>query len=167
MEPIIRQRRRAKLGVTIRWPIRRLNAPAWQGLFRTAGPYPRRCRQYVTERRCHRSAGRMPPALLQVGTSAKPKRQRNGRVARGSGVPVSTYSAGPGGYDGLFVLKPDAGSTFSRGNWHHGTGSVSDGHRCVAPAPRHGPGQGRVTWGNTSKNLPWTCNKRRTRHSTR
>jgi xanthine dehydrogenase molybdenum-binding subunit len=77
---------------------------------------------------------------------------------RGVGVAVSTYSAGSVGYDGLFVIKPDGRLYIQSGIGNHGTGSVSDCHRVSADILGVPWEKCEVTWGNTAKNLPWTCN---------
>ena len=71
---------------------------------------------------------------------------------------VSTFFGGRIGYDGLIVIKPDGKLYIQSGIGNHGTESGSD----VAPRglPNSSAFLGRrceLTWGNTSKNLPWTC----------
>ena len=76
---------------------------------------------------------------------------------RGVGVAVSTYSAGSVGFDGLFVIKPDGRLYIQSGIGNHGTGSVSDCHRVSAEILGVPWDKCEITWGDTSKNLPWTC----------
>ncbi len=83
--------------------------------------------------------------------------KKNGSKVRGVGVAVSTYSAGSVGYDGLFILKPDGKLYIQSGIGNHGTGSVSDCHRVSAELLGVPWEKVVVTFGDTSRNLPWTC----------
>ena len=77
---------------------------------------------------------------------------------RGVGVAVSAYSAGSIGFDGLFIIKPDGRMQIQSGIGNLGTHSVH--RRAIASPPRCSACRGRSatsTWGNTAKNLPWTC----------
>ena len=70
---------------------------------------------------------------------------------------MSTYSAGSVGFDGLFVIKPDGRLYIQSGIGNHGTGSVSDCHRVSAEVLGVPWEKVEITFGDTSKNLPWTC----------
>jgi len=72
-------------------------------------------------------------------------------------VAVSPYSAGSIGYDGLFVIKPDGHMYVQSGIGNHGTESVIDVHRVAAETVGMPWEKVHVTWGNTARNLPWTC----------
>ena len=70
---------------------------------------------------------------------------------------VSTYSAGSIGFDGLLIIRPDGKVQFQSGIGNLGTHSVIDVHRVAAEMLGVPWEQCDVVWGNTSKNLPWTC----------
>ena len=86
---------------------------------------------------------------------ARPK--RSGTKVRGVGVSTSGFFAGSTGYDGLFLVKPDGRIAIQSGIGNLGTESISDVHRVVAEVLGVPWEKCDVTWGNTSKNLPWTC----------
>lgn len=85
--------------------------------------------------------------------------QRQGTTVRGVGVGVSAYSAGSLGFDGLFVIKPDGKMYIQSGIGNLGTESVFDVHRVAAEIVDIPWEHCVVTWGNTSKYLPYTCNQ--------
>ncbi len=86
---------------------------------------------------------------------ARPK--KSGTKVRGVGVSTSGFFAGSTGYDGLFLIKPDGRIAIQSGIGNLGTESISDVHRVVAEVLGVPWEKCDVTWGNTSKNLPWTC----------
>jgi xanthine dehydrogenase molybdenum-binding subunit len=86
---------------------------------------------------------------------AKPK--RSGSKVRGLGVSMSCYSGGSIGFDGLFVIKPDGKVYIQSGIGNLGTESVHDVHRVTAEMLGVPWEKCEITWGNSSKNLPWTC----------
>ncbi len=86
---------------------------------------------------------------------AHPK--RSGTKVRGVGVSSSGYFAGSMGFDGLIVIKPDGRIAFQSGIGNLGTESIIDVHRVVAEVLGVPWEKCDVGWGNTSKNLPWTC----------
>jgi xanthine dehydrogenase molybdenum-binding subunit len=88
----------------------------------------------------------------KVGTG-----KRNGSKVRGVGVSISCYSGGTVGFDGLFVIKPDGRIYIQSGVGNLGTESWTDVHRVVAELLGVPWEKCDITWGNTSKNLPWTC----------
>ena len=61
------------------------------------------------------------------------------------------------GFDGLFVIKPDGRIYIQSGIGNLGTESVSDVHRVAAELLGVPWEKCEITWGNTAKNLPWTC----------
>ena len=83
--------------------------------------------------------------------------QRNGSKVRGVGVAMSTFFSGSTGFDGLLVIKPDGKLYVQSGIGNFGTESVIDVHRVSAEILGVPWDQVEVTWGNTSRNLPWTC----------
>ncbi len=86
---------------------------------------------------------------------ARPK--RSGAKVRGVGVSSSCFFAGSVGFDGLFVIRPDGRIAIQSGIGNLGTESISDVHRVVAEELGVPWEKCDLTWGNTSKNLPWTC----------
>jgi xanthine dehydrogenase molybdenum-binding subunit len=82
--------------------------------------------------------------------------KRTGTKVRGSGVAVSSYTAGSTGFDGLLIIKPDGRVQFQSGIGNLGTHSVIDVHRVAAELLGVPWEQCDVVWGDTSKNLPWT-----------
>jgi xanthine dehydrogenase molybdenum-binding subunit len=72
-------------------------------------------------------------------------------------VSSSCFVGGSVGYDGLFVIQPDGRIAIQSGIGNLGTESITDVHRVVAEVLGVPWEKCDVTWGNTSKNLPWTC----------
>ncbi len=70
---------------------------------------------------------------------------------------ISCYSGGSTGFDGLFVIKPDGRVYIQSGIGNLGTESWTDVQRVVAEILGVPWEKCDITWGNTSKNLPWTC----------
>jgi len=83
--------------------------------------------------------------------------KRSGTKVRGVGVSSSGFFAGSVGFDGLFLIKPDGRIAIQSGIGNLGTESITDVHRVVAEVLGVPWEKCDVTWGNTSKNLPWTC----------
>jgi len=83
--------------------------------------------------------------------------RRKGTKARGIGVAVSPYAGGSLGFDGLFMIKPDGRVQIHTGIGNLGTHSMFDVHRVVADMLGVSWDDVDVVYGNTSKNLPWTC----------
>jgi CO/xanthine dehydrogenase Mo-binding subunit len=84
--------------------------------------------------------------------------QRNGSKVRGIGVGVSSYSGGSVGFDGLFVITPDGGMRIHTGIGNLGTESFSDCQRVAAEMVGMPWEKVGLVWGDTSLNLPWSCN---------
>jgi CO/xanthine dehydrogenase Mo-binding subunit len=83
--------------------------------------------------------------------------KRSGTKARGIGVSSSAFFAGSVGYDGLFLIRPDGRIVIQSGIGNLGTESIVDVHRVVAEVLGVAWDKCDVIWGNTAKNLPWTC----------
>jgi xanthine dehydrogenase molybdenum-binding subunit len=154
MEPVISKAAR-KLGID-QVAIRRINAPAGKALFGPPGG-PKQVRQYTTSAFVKEALDK-GSELFKWEERKTRSGQRNGSKVRGVGVAVSTYSAGSTGYDGLIVIKPDGRLYIQSGIGNHGTESVSDCHRVSAEILGVPWDKVEVTWGDTAKNLPWTCN---------
>ena len=121
---------------------------------------PRRAasRQYVTSAFVQRGA-RQGRRDLQLGREEGAQRQAAvGTKVRGSGVAVSAYSGGSIGFDGL--LDHQAGRPRAVPVGHRQPRHRTRSSTCTASPPTCSACRGRqcdVVWGNTSKNLPWTC----------
>ncbi len=151
MEPVLAKAAR-KLGVD-QVAIRRLNAPEGKAPF---GPLVAGKQQYATsafiKEALDRGSEQFKWNERKVNTG-----KRNGSKVRGVGVSISSYSGGTVGFDGLFVIKPDGRVYIQSGVGNLGTESWTDVHRVVAELLGVPWEKCDVTWGNTSKNLPWTC----------
>ncbi len=151
MEPVMAKAAR-KLGVD-QVSIRRMNAPEGKALF---GPLVAGKQQYATsafiKEALDRGAEQFKWNERKVNTG-----KRNGSKVRGVGVSVSSYSGGTVGFDGLFIIKPDGRVYIQSGVGNLGTESWTDVHRVVAELLGVPWEKCDITWGNTSKNLPWTC----------
>jgi len=154
LEPVISKAAR-KLGID-QVAIRRINAPSGKALFGPPGG-PKQVRQYATSAFVKEALDK-GSALFKWDERKTRSGKRDGNKVRGVGVAVSTYSAGSTGYDGLFVIKPDGLLYIQSGIGNHGTESVSDCHRVSAEILGVPWDKVVVTWGDTAKNLPWTCN---------
>ena len=153
MEPVLSKAAR-KLGID-QVEIRRINAPAGKALFDTpAGA--KAVRQYTTSAFVKEALDK-GATLFKWDERKQQSGKRNGSKVRGVGVAVSTYSAGSVGFDGLFVIKPDGKLYVQSGIGNHGTGSVSDCHRVSADLLGMPWNKVEIAFGDTSKNLPWTC----------
>jgi CO/xanthine dehydrogenase Mo-binding subunit len=151
MEPIIAKAAR-KLGVD-QVAIRRINCPEGKAPF---GPEVQGKRQYATSAFLKEALDR---GAEQFNWSARVARtpKRRGTKVRGVGVSLSCYVGGTIGFDGLLVIKPDGRIAFQSGIGNLGTESVIDVHRAGAEVLGVPWEKCEVVWGNTTKNLPFTC----------
>src|ERR1700730_3213519 len=83
--------------------------------------------------------------------------KRIGSKVRGVGVSLSCYVGGTIGFDGLLVITPEGRVRFQSGIGNLGTESVMDVHRAGAEVLGVPWGKCDITWGDTAKNLPFTC----------
>jgi len=152
MEPIIAKAAR-KLAVD-QVAIRRINCPEGKA---ELGPVNR------DGKRTHATSAFIKDALdrgaeqfkWQERVARTPKRM--GSKVRGVGVSLSCFFAGSVGYDGLLLIKPDGRIAIQSGIGNLGTESVIDVHRVSAEILGVPWEKCDITWGNTSKDLPWTC----------
>jgi len=151
MEPILAKAAR-KLGVD-QVAIRRMNAPEGKAPF---GPLVNGKQQYSTSAFIKEALDRGSEQFKWNERKASTGK-RNGSKVRGVGVSISCYSGGTTGFDGLFVIKPDGRVYIQSGVGNLGTESWTDVHRVVAELLGVPWEKCEITWGNTSKNLPWTC----------
>jgi len=134
--------------------IRRMNAPEGKALFGPASPQGMRA---------HATSSFMKQALDRGADLFKwdqrkaASGKRQGAKVRGVGVAMSTFVAGSVGFDGLFVIKPDGRMYIQSGIGNLGTESVSDVHRVAAEMVGVPWEKCELTWGNTGRNLPWSC----------
>jgi len=152
MEPVVAKAAR-QLGVD-QVAIRRLNAPRGKAPFGPAfgggaRPYTTSC--FLTE------ALDRGVELFDWETRIARSGQRRGSKVRGTGVSVSTFVAGSTGFDGLFVIKPDGRMYIQSGVGNLGTESFTDVHRVAAEMMGMPWEKVEIAWGDTSRNLPWTC----------
>ena len=84
-------------------------------------------------------------------------RQRIGTKVHGVGVAVSGFVGGSVGFDSLFIIKPDGQMYVHTGIGNLGTESMIDCQRVAADMMGMPWEKVQVTWGDTSKNLAWSC----------
>ena len=70
---------------------------------------------------------------------------------------MSTFFAGSNGFDGMLLIKPDGRLYVQSGIRNFGSESVSDVHRVSAELLGVPWENVELTWGDTSRLLPWTC----------
>src|ERR1039457_1215405 len=151
IEPIIAKAAR-KLGVD-QVAIRRINCPEGKA---PLGPVVQGKRQYATSAFLKEALDRGAEQFkLNERVARTPKRK--GTKVRGVGVSLSCYVGGTIGFDGLLVIKPDGRITFQSGIGNLGTESVMDVHRAGAEVLGVPWEKCNVVWGNTSRDLPFTC----------
>ncbi|HEY7287725.1 MAG TPA: xanthine dehydrogenase family protein molybdopterin-binding subunit [Vicinamibacterales bacterium] len=84
--------------------------------------------------------------------------KRMGAKARGLGISVSPFIGGYSiNYDGLMTIRPDGKLYVQSGVGNLGTHSVMDTARVAAEVLDVPWELVEVVWGDTSRNLPWTC----------
>src|ERR1700723_3255240 len=151
IEPIMAKAAR-RLGVD-QVAIRRINCPAGKAPF---GPLAQGKQQYATSAFLKEALDRGAEQFKWSKRVARtPKRM--GAKVRGVGVSLSCYVGGTIGFDGLLVIKPDGRINFQSGIGNLGTESVIDVHRVGAEVLGVPWEKCDVVWGNTTKNLPFTC----------
>src|SRR5215831_7124984 len=152
MEPVVAKAAR-KLGID-QVQIRKINAPEGKAQFGPANP--RGQRGYATSSFIKQALDKGSDMFDWEKRQAY-SGKRNGSKVRGVGVAVSTFVAGSTGFDGLFVIKPDGKMYIQTGVGNLGTESYSDTSRVAAEMMGMPWEKCEVTWGDTSKNLPWSC----------
>jgi CO/xanthine dehydrogenase Mo-binding subunit len=152
VEPVLAKAAR-RLGID-QVAIHRINAPAGKAPFGPANA--RGSRGYVTSAFVKEALDKGVEIFNWNERRAR-GRQRNGSKVRGLGVSMSTFVAGSVGFDGLLVIKPDGRVSFQSGIGNLGTESFSDVHRVAAEMLGVPWDKCDIAWGNTSRNLPWSC----------
>jgi xanthine dehydrogenase molybdenum-binding subunit len=151
IEPIIAKAAR-RLGVD-QVAIRRINCPEGKAPF---GPAVQGKRGYATSAFLKEALDRGAEQFRWSERVARSPKKIGTKV-RGVGVSLSCYVGGTIGFDGLLVIKPDGRITFQSGIGNLGTESVIDVHRAGAEVLGVPWEKCDVVWGNTTKNLPFTC----------
>ena len=153
LEPILTKAAR-KLGVD-QVELRKINAPSGKAPF---GPtLPTGKQAYVTSAFVREALDKGRELFKWEEKKAAVSGKRQGTKARGIGVAVSPFSGGSIGFDALFIIKPDGRIQFQSGIGNLGTHSAFDVHRVAAEMLDVPWDQCDVVFGNTAKNLPWTC----------
>jgi xanthine dehydrogenase molybdenum-binding subunit len=151
IEPIIAKAAR-RLGVD-QVAIRRINCPEGKAPF---GPPQQGKMQHATSAFLKEALDRGAEQFKWSERVARTPK-RIGTKVRGVGVSLSCYVGGTIGFDGLLIIKPDGRITFQSGIGNLGTESVIDVHRAGAEVLGVPWEKCDVVWGNTAKNLPFTC----------
>jgi len=153
IEPILSKAAR-KLGVD-QVAMRHINAPAGKAPF--GAPDAKTGKQNYVTSAFVREALERGAELFGWDEKKQRSGKRQGSKARGVGVAVGPYVGGSIGFDGLLVIKPDGKVHVQSGIGNLGTESVFDSMRIVADVLDTPWEQIEITFGNTAKNLPWTC----------
>ena len=151
IEPIIAKAAR-KLGLD-QVAIRHINCPEGKAEF---GPAIGGKRQHATSAFLREALDRGAEKFKWSERVARTPK-RIGTKVRGVGVSLSCYVGGTIGFDGLLIIKPDGRVTFQSGIGNLGTANVIDVHRVGAELLGVPWEKCNVVWGDTSKNLPWSC----------
>ena len=148
-------RPRASSGST-RWRSGASIAPEGKAQF---GPAGRMATRLHATSAFHQGGARPRRGAVQMaGTEWRAAPKRIGTKVRGVGVSLSCFVGGTIGFDGLSRYQAGRhGSRFQSGIGNLGTESVIDVHRVGAEVLGVPWEKCDVVWGNTAKNLPWTC----------
>jgi len=152
MEPVLAKAGR-KLGID-QVAIRKINAP--EGKAKFGPPNPRGQQGYATSAYIKQALDKgvdMFDWQERMARSGK----RVGTKVRGTGVAVSVFVAGSVGFDSLFIIRPDGKMQINTGIGNLGTEAFSDSHRVAAEMMGMPWEKVELVWGNSSKNLPWSC----------
>jgi len=151
IEPIIAKAAR-RLGLD-QVAIRRINCPEGKAQF---GPAAQGKLQHATSSFLKEALDR---GAEQFKWSERAQRtpKRIGSKVRGIGVSLSSYVGGTIGFGGLLVITPAGRIQFQSGIGNLGTESVIDVHRVGAEILGVPWEKCDVVWGDTSKNLPFSC----------
>ncbi|MGE0815264.1 MAG: xanthine dehydrogenase family protein molybdopterin-binding subunit [Vicinamibacterales bacterium] len=153
LEPILAKAAR-RLGIDS-VALHRLNAPAGKAAY--GAPRADGTRGHVTSAFVTEAIDR-GAALFDWETRKTRSGMRRGTKVRGVGLSVSPFLGGYSvGYDGILLLKPDGKLYVQSGNGNLGTHSVIDTARVPAEMLGVAWDDVVVTWGDTSRHLPWTC----------
>jgi xanthine dehydrogenase molybdenum-binding subunit len=135
--------------------LHRINAPS--GKAPLGGPGKDGKRSYVTSAFVPDAIDR-GAALFDWQARKARSGKRMGTKARGLGISVSPFIGGYSiNYDGLMTIRPDGKLYVQSGVGNLGTHSVMDTARVAAEVLDVPWEDVEVVWGDTSRNLPWTC----------
>jgi CO/xanthine dehydrogenase Mo-binding subunit len=151
IEPVIAKAAR-KLGIE-QVAIRRINCPEGKAPF---GPAVQGKRPYATSAFLKEALDRGAEQFKWSERVARTPK-RIGTKVRGLGVSLSCYVGGTIGFDGILIIKPDGRLSILSGIGNLGTESVIDVHRVAAEVLGVPWEKCDITWGDSSKNLPFTC----------
>lgn len=151
IEPILAKAAR-RLGVD-QVALRRINCPEGKAPF---GPAVQGKRPYATSAFLKEALDRGAELFKWSERVARSPKKRGTKV-RGVGVSLSSYVGGTIGFDGLLVIRPDGRISFQSGIGNLGTANVIDVHRVGAELLGVPWEKCDVVWGDTTKNLPWSC----------
>ena len=154
LSPII-QKAAKQLGLD-QVEVLKTNAPEGQALFGAPGQDGR---QGNVSSAFAREAIEKGAELFNWRERVQRSGRRTGSKVSGVGVALSTFAAGASGVDGLFVIQPDGRMYIKSGIGPLGTGSTFDMMRPAAEGMDMPWEKCEVAWGNTSRNLPWSCSQ--------
>ena len=154
LSPII-QKAAKRLGLD-QVEVLKINAPQGQARF---GPPGRTGEQSNVSSAFAREAIDKGAELFNWRERVERSGRRNGSLVTGVGVALSTFSAGATGVDGLFVIKPDGRMYIKSGIGNLGTASTFDMMRAAAEGMDMPWDKCDVAWGDTGRNLPWSCSQ--------
>jgi CO/xanthine dehydrogenase Mo-binding subunit len=152
MEPVVTKAAK-KLGLD-QVAIRRINSP--EGKAPYGAPRPDGRRPHITSAFVKEALDRGVELFKWEERKARAGK-RSGSKVRGVGVAVGPHGAGSIGYDGLMTIRPDGLLYVQSGVGNLGTHSCIDLARVAADVLAMPWDKVVVNWGNTSKNLPWSC----------
>ncbi|HYM23028.1 MAG TPA: xanthine dehydrogenase family protein molybdopterin-binding subunit [Vicinamibacterales bacterium] len=152
MEPIVSKAAR-KLGLD-QVAIRRANSPEGKALY--GAPRPNGTRAHTTSAFVKQALDRGAELFKWEERKAR-SGKRQGAKVRGIGVAVGPHGSGSIGYDGLMTIQPDGRLYVQSGVGNLGTHSCIDLARVAAEVLQMPWDKVVVTWGNTAKNVPWSC----------
>jgi xanthine dehydrogenase molybdenum-binding subunit len=135
--------------------LHRINAPS--GKAPLGGPGKDGKRSYATSAFVQQAIDRGAEIFQWEERKAR-SGKRNGTKARGLGISVSPFIGGYSiNYDGLLTIRPDGKLYVQSGVGNLGTHSVFDTARVAAEFLDVPWETVEVVWGDTSKNVPYTC----------
>jgi len=153
MEPLLAKAAR-RLGIDS-VALHRINAPAGKAQF--GGTSKDGSRSHVTSAFVREAIDRGAELFKWDERKAR-SGKRTGSKVRGIGISVSPFIGGYSiGYDGLITLRPDGKLYVQSGVGNLGTHSVIDTARVAAEVLDMPWERVEVVWGDTSKQLPWSC----------
>jgi xanthine dehydrogenase molybdenum-binding subunit len=153
MEPILAKAAR-KLGVD-QVALRRVNSPEGKAEYGPPNPH--------TGKRGHVTSCYLKQALDYGAEQFKwqervaRKNKKSGTKVRGVGAAITTYHGGSTGFDGLIVITPEGRLRIHTGIGNLGTEALIDVHRATVEVLNSPWDAVDIVWGDTSKNLPYTC----------